>query len=204
MGVFPKGEIKPNIPEATGPVRTCPLTPVEYLAKFQAAKVRPEKESTLRKRADLLLKYRDEFYKPIGDACGCPWWVPALIHNQESGSDVGVFKAVLHNGERIIGTGKKTSIVPKGKGPFDSFVTAGIDALDHDGAQRRRAWDIGSALEFFERYNGLGYRNRGFPSPYLWAMTDQYSVGHFVADGKFDPSAVSKNYGIAGVLKFLL
>ena len=197
---------QPPISVITNPlpqvIKTCPATVGEYEAKYKAAQIRPENLVLVKNRAEYLAKFRVTFYQPIADAVGCPWWVPALIHNQECGSDVGLFKACLHNGERIIGTSKKTTIVPIGKGPFTSFVEAGIDALKSD-KNFSSVTDIGSALLAFEKYNGLGYRNHNVSTPYLWAMTDQYIKGHYVGDHNFDPNAVSKNFGIVSVMKCL-
>jgi hypothetical protein len=54
-----------------------------------------------------------------------------------------------------------------------------------------------------EKYNGLGYANKGIPSPYLWAGTDQYIKGKYVQDGKFNANYVDQQLGCAGILKFL-
>jgi hypothetical protein len=35
----------------------------------------------------------------------------------------------------------------------------------------------GGALTLLEQYNGLGYANRGLPSPYIWSGTDRYLKG---------------------------
>jgi len=54
-----------------------------------------------------------------------------------------------------------------------------------------------------EGFNGFGYRTR-HPEvliPYLWSFTNHYQKGKFVADGKFDPNAVSKQCGAAAILK---
>src|SRR5690606_14680775 len=61
-------------------------------------------------------------------------------------------------------------------------------------------WSIEGTLDILERYNGLGYRNKGLPSPYLWAGTDQYVKGKYVADGKFDPNHVDRQLGVAPIL----
>ncbi len=51
-----------------------------------------------------------------------------------------------------------------------------------------------------EQYNGLGYFNRGLPSPYIWSGTDQYIKGKYVADRVFDPNVVDKQLGCAGLI----
>ena len=62
---------------------------------------------------------------------------------------------------------------------------------------------MGAALDRLERYNGLGYRNRGLPSPYLWSLSGHYERGKFVADGKFDSEAESKQCGGATPVRCL-
>lgn len=138
-------------------------------------------------------------YEAVSKATGVPWDVIGVIHYRESSSD---FKGVLHNGEKIIGTGKKTTLVPKGRGPFNSWEEAAIDALVNAPPQaaKNKDWSIAGTLDILERYNGLGYRKKGLPSPYLWAGTDQYVKGKYVADGKYDPEHVDKQLGTAAIL----
>jgi lysozyme family protein len=122
---------------------------------------------------------------------------------QECGEDVGVFKAVLHNGEKIVGTGKKTKLVPRAQGPFATWEEAAIDALGGKNALAKKKWDVGSALQFLEAYNGLGYRAHDVSSPYLWSYTNQYTKGKYVADGVWSETAVSKQQGCAAIMKAL-
>jgi peptidoglycan hydrolase-like protein with peptidoglycan-binding domain len=58
----------------------------------------------------------------------------------------------------------------------------------------------GARLVALETYNGVGYANRGKPSPYLWAGTNQYGSGKFVADGVYDASHVDNQPGCAGLI----
>jgi hypothetical protein len=46
--------------------------------------------------------------------------------------------------------------------------------------------------------------NRGLPSPYLWAGTNQYRIGKYVADGKYDPKHVDTQPGCAGLLMAMM
>ena len=55
----------------------------------------------------------------------------------------------------------------------------------------------------WEKYNGMGYRPFGVPSPYLWSFSSIYTSGKYVADGRFDPTVVSKQSGAAVMLKAL-
>ena len=138
-------------------------------------------------------------YEVVAKATGVPWDVIGVIHYRESSND---FRGVLHNGQKIIGTGKKTTIVPKGRGPFSTWEEAAIDALAncHPHLAKNKDWSIGTTLDKLEAYNGLGYRNKGLASPYLWAGTDQYAKGKYVADGKFDPNHVDQQLGVAAIL----
>lgn len=138
-------------------------------------------------------------YEAVSKATSVPWDVIGVIHYREAS---GSFDGVLHNGERIIGTGKLTKLVPKGRGPFKTWEDAAVDALVNAApyAARNKDWSIAGTLDILERYNGLGYRNKGLPSPYLWAGTDQYVKGKYVADGKFDPNHVDKQLGVAPIL----
>jgi lysozyme family protein len=138
-------------------------------------------------------------YEAVSKATGVPWDVIGVIHYRESSGD---FAGVLHNGEKIIGKGKKTTLVPKGRGPFTTWEEAALDALNvcPPYAAKNKDWSIAGTLDILERYNGLGYRNKGLPSPYLWAGTDQYVKGKYVADGKFDPNHVDQQLGVAPIL----
>lgn len=138
-------------------------------------------------------------YEAVSKQTGVPWDVIGVIHYRESSLN---FAGVLHNGQKIIGTSKKTTLVPKGRGPFSTWEAAAMDALvvcpPH--AANNKDWSIAGTLDILERYNGLGYRNKGLPSPYLWAGTDQYVKGKYVADGKFDPNHVDQQLGVAALL----
>jgi lysozyme family protein len=170
--------------------------------RYKRAVVRESAKAQLNARCAKIIPYRDK-YEKVSAVTGVPWFVVACIHNQEMGSDLGVFRAVLHNGEKIVGTPLKTMLVPKGRGPFATWEAAAIDALKEFGKHEPSDWTLSYCLDRLERYNGLGYRNRNIPSPYIWAMTDQYSKGHYTADGKFDANAVSKNTGCVAMMKTL-
>jgi hypothetical protein len=46
----------------------------------------------------------------------------------------------------------------------------------------------------------LGYSRKGVPSPYVWAKTNQYRAGKYVADGVYDPNHVDTQNGCAALL----
>lgn len=166
-------------------------------AMYFNALIRPQNENIAMLRAQTVLKHKAR-YKLVADSVGVPWYLLGCIHALESGND---FKGVLHNGEKIIGTGRKTTLVPRGRGPFTSWESAAVDAILSQ--WRPEKWGLGEALEFLERWNGLGYRRRGVNSPYLWSMTTLYTKGRFVADGKYDANSVSRQVGACAILKCL-
>lgn len=142
-------------------------------------------------------------YEEVAKKIGCPWYFIAVTHYRESSVD---FKAVLHNGEKIIGTGKKTKLVPKGRGPFSTWEDSAIDALKLRKLDKVEEWDIETLLSELEKYNGLGYKkyHPEVPSPYLWSKTCYYVSGKYASDGKFDKNLVDKQIGCAPILKFLI
>lgn len=135
-------------------------------------------------------------YKIIEEATGVPWFVIAIIHYRESAND---FAGVLHNGQKIIGTGKKTTIVPKGRGPFATWEEAAIDAIRFQGLDEIEEWPVERIGYELEGYNGWGYFGR-INSPYLWAGSDLYTKGKYVRDGVFDPNHIDKQLGTMVVL----
>ena len=92
--------------------------------------------------------------------------------------------------------------VPAGRGPLRDMGGGRHDALVNCAphASRWKDWSAGGALTLLEQYNGIGYAAKGKPSPYVWSGTDQYVSGKYVRDGIFDPSAVDRQLGCAGLI----
>lgn len=163
---------------------------------LRTCKLNKAGESTVLKACAKIIQHKNR-YESIGLASQIPWWVIAVIHHRENGND---FSGVLHNGERIIGKGVKTKLVPAGRGPFSTFEEAAIDALSLTAASKVGTWNVPNSLDFLEKYNGLGYRKRGLPSPYLWSFTSKYVSGKYVKDGVFDSKAVDKQIGCVALM----
>jgi lysozyme family protein len=137
-------------------------------------------------------------YRKIQDATGVPWYFVGLLHMRESSND---FRGVLHNGEHIIGAGKKTRLVPAGRGPFSTWEDAAIDALKLKGFHKIKEWPVERFAYEAERFNGLGYTKQGVNSPYLWAGSNHQQPGKYVADHQWSPTAVDTQMGVMTVLK---
>ena len=138
-------------------------------------------------------------YKEVERQTGVPAELVAALHWRESG---GNFNTYLHNGDPL---GKPTVHVPRGV-MFNDWTAAAVDALKNHGGDISSIDknDVKTYYEYAERYNGLGYRNKGVPSPYVWAGTTNYSGGKYVADGVYDPNHVDKQLGVAIMLKALM
>jgi lysozyme family protein len=125
---------------------------------------------------------------------GVPWMMIAAIHRRESDCD---FDTYLGNGEPL---DEVTTLVPAGRGPFETWEEGAIDALTYDGLTEVTDWRLEKMIFYSEKYNGVGYHNKGLPSPYCWAGTTIQQPGKYVADGKFDPNAWDKQPGCCGIL----
>jgi lysozyme family protein len=139
-------------------------------------------------------------YQIVARRTGVLWPIIAVIHERESSQS---WLRSLAQGDPW----DRVSVhVPAGRGPFASWEDAAVDALVNCApyAARWRDWSIGGALTLLEHYNGLGYARRGVPSPYVWAGTDQYRAGKYVRDGVYDPQAVDRQPGCAGLLKAMM
>jgi lysozyme family protein len=142
-------------------------------------------------------------YDAVEESTGVPWWFVAGIHYRESTLN---FKGCLHNGQRIIGMNQKTTWVPKGRGPFNTWSESAIDAMVMQGYDKIEFWDVCIALENAEKYNGLGYRYKGMNeySPYLFAGTNHHDeTGKYVADGRYNNKAQEKQLGVCAIWLWL-
>ncbi|WP_315704528.1 MULTISPECIES: hypothetical protein [unclassified Bradyrhizobium] len=139
-------------------------------------------------------------YQAVEKVTRVPWPVIAVIHERECSQSWG---GSLAQGDPW----NKVSVhVPAGRGPFGSWEEAAVDALVNcpPHAARWKDWSVAGALTLLEQYNGLGYARRGVPSPYVWAGTNQYRAGKYVRDGVYDPVAVDRQLGCAGLLMAMM
>lgn len=138
-------------------------------------------------------------YQAVERQTGVPWPAIAVIHERESSQQ---WNASLAQGDPW----NRVSVhVPAGRGPFESWEAAAIDALVKcpPFLARHKDWTISGALTALETYNGLGYAAHAVPSPYLWSGTNQYRTGKYVRDGLYDPGKVDPQLGCAALLMAL-
>lgn len=139
-------------------------------------------------------------YQTIEKATGVPWHFIGCLHFMEASLR---WEACLHNGEPW---NKKTTIVPKNRGPWTSFEEAAIDALKFDklADKPQGYWTIARMLAFAESYNGTGYRKRGILSPYVFAYTNlSNEMGKYVADHVYDATKPHNRPSVGAILLML-
>jgi lysozyme family protein len=172
----------------------------EYQIYFDACSVKPDRQSNLDFYTSRLTKFKT-VYSDVGNDLHIPWYFIGIIHAMECGFD---FNLHLHNGDPL--TARTVHVPanrpPVGQPPF-TWRESARDAMIFDGYSNETEWSIPRMLYLFERYNGFGYRKLGIPSPYLWSFSTLYAKGKYVADGHFDPDAVSAQCGAGVILKVL-
>lgn len=188
------------------------LLRLEYDALFARCAIKTEHFATVDKVLDRIVANRARYEavcenlfkvasrsRPVAKI---PWIFVGIIHSLEGSLN---FSTHLHNGDPLE---RPTVHAPKGcppgSGPFTWEASAahalGMKSL---AALPPGSWTVSRMLFELERYNGWGYRkyHSDVLSAYLWSMTTLYSSGKYVADGKFDRNAVSKQVGGAALLK---
>lgn len=124
----------------------------------------------------------------------------AVVNYLENG---GRFDRHPHNGDAL---SARTHQVPAGRpkegNPPFTWLESAIDCFKTLKKMNEFPWgeDYGKDLDKLESFNGLGYKNKNMVSPYIWSGCQHYLRGKYVADGKFDPNAVSKQLGAWALL----
>jgi lysozyme family protein len=172
----------------------------EYQAFYDASTLRPEFKGDTAFYVSRLTKFRSR-YEAVGQSFRIPWQFIGIIHALESSFNFGTH---LHNGDPL---SARTVHVPAGRpangNPPFTWEDSARDALKFQGFDKETDWSVPRMLFLWEKYNGMGYRPFGVPSPYLWSFSSIYTSGKYVADGRFDGTVVSKQCGAAVMLKAL-
>ncbi|MCA9494415.1 MAG: peptidoglycan-binding protein [Myxococcales bacterium] len=142
-----------------------------------------------------------EKYESVSKETGIPPMLIAAIHYRESSMNFGTY---LHQGDKL---GKPAVHVPSNIPVFNEWSEAAVHALNMKKSIRDQVGLTGDSVDpvamatYAEAYNGLGYHNKGLASPYLYAGSDVYTGGMYVADGKFSSTAKDKRLGVMTILK---
>jgi len=174
----------------------------EYEKSFAAMVTRPEQKSLVNWHVNQLVKNQTRYRNVSRQVNNVPWAMIGVIQAMECGFN---FTCHFHNCDPLT---SRTKNVPAGKPatgqpPF-AWENSAVDALKLEGFENVTDWSVPHMLYLLEKYNGFGYRNMKIPSPYLWSFSNLYEKGKYVADGRFDPDAVSRQCGAAVMLKALL
>lgn len=162
------------------------------LKRYQAMKV-TKSYITIAKRL-VAAKSR---YQIVESRTNVPWSIIAVIHERESSQN---WNTQLAQGDPL---NRVSTHVPKGQGPYlgsDAWERAALIALEDSGGTKWGDWSSGGWTTFLEKYNGLGYANKGKPSPYVWAGTNQYTSGKYISDGVYSESAVDIQPGCVALI----
>lgn len=174
----------------------------EYRTLFETAEIRAEHADALDWQAKLIAGSRER-YEKVGEEVKVPWYFIGAIHGLEASFN---FRAHLHNGDFPLV--RRTRQVPAGRPlvwlPPSDWASSAKDALKLLGFTGQTDWSLERTLYRLEAYNGFGYRKRLTPTPYLWCFSNHYERGKFIADGKWNPTARSRQCGAAVVLKALV
>jgi lysozyme family protein len=134
-------------------------------------------------------------YQTVEKTTGVPWFFIAVVHEREASQD---WNTQLAQGDPL---NRVSTDVPRGQGPFKTWEAGALAALhDYPYVDRNKDWTVGPFLTLLEEYNGIGYFERGIPSPYVWSGTDQYHSGKYTSDGVFNSHTVDVQDGCAGIL----
>ncbi len=205
-------EVAPAPAPAPAPVVSADATPVshsvkfpelaaEYTSMFNACVTRPDKAALVQQSLAVLRNNQARYATVAAHFNRMPWYFLGILHGMEGSFN---FKTHLHNGDPLTA---RTVHVPAGRPPTGSppFVweASAQDALTFEKFDREADFTLPRILYLFEHFNGMGYRQFGLASPYLWSFSNHYSKGKFGQDSQFDPDLVSRQVGAAVLLKAL-
>lgn len=199
-----KAQAKPSAPP-TQPCKACNSKCAQLYEKHKKQLEDEKTKLTKAQQADVD-KFKANYqahkaeYQSVADQTGVPPELVAAIHWRESSGNFGTY---LHQGDPL---GKPPVHVPTDiptfqKGEWDK---AAANALNNKGKKEcqdalgmnKDTKDRAAMAAYAERYNGLGYNNKGVASPYVYSGSNQYSAGKYVKDGVYSPTAVDQQVGV--------
>lgn len=161
-------------------------------------------------------KTNSSIYDRVGKSSNVPAILVAAIHWREASGD---FTTYLSQGDPL-GTrtwangdsndGKSLSASIPNTILFTNWDDAAIFALNYETSAKSVSGisydeqDINDMLTFAEYYNGLGYKKRGVPSPYILSGTSCYKSGKFDSDGHYNSQDVDDQIGVLVMLRALV
>jgi lysozyme family protein len=166
---------------------------LEFLSKLTITRANEARE---RAKEILPLKPR---YQTVSDETKVPTVMLMALNERESGSNLRTY---LGNGQRL---DRVTTLVPKGRGPWSTFEAGCVDAFAYEhliGLDWSDGWPF--VLYHEEAWNGFGPRDRGKPTGYLYAGTNIYTGGKYVADGIWNSTFNDPQLGTIPIMLALM
>jgi lysozyme family protein len=157
--------------------------------------------------AALIAPKAKAIYQQIAQAVwGAPdrWWFVAVVHEREASQNFALSIAQGDPWNQV------STHVPRGVGPFKSFVDAAVFTLTKLPVggfipAKWPDWTIGGVLTLWTLYNGTGYENyHDEPSPYDWGATSIEQIGKYVADGVFSSTTWDAQVGCAAIIRGMI
>ena len=177
----------------------------EYTSLFNSMEVDLSKTAEITKAVNLINVGKNRYVSVAACNLRLPWYAIGIAHYMEGNCN---FTKHIHNGDSL---NARTVQVPAGRpiappkfGTRYTWEESCLDWIRLKRWDKWQDWGVSDILYRLEANNGMGYRNRGEATPYLWSYTNHYEKGKFVADGKYDEDAVSKQVGAAILLKELM
>ena len=155
----------------------------EYAALWHSMIVKPDKLAALDRIARKLIAGKPR-YQAVAAKTGVPWAAIVLIHQMECGGD---WSLNIAQGDPW---NRRSVHVPKGRGPFNSWGEAAIDALAIDGTDRVTAWGIERLCYELENTT-LRLAREGIHTPISGATATTTATGNMspIMSGTRAPSA---------------
>jgi lysozyme family protein len=165
----------------------------KYRSEWDRMAIFRSREREMEDYAKFAIDHKN-LYVEVEAATGVTWPHVAVLHRRESDAN---FYTYLGNGDSL---NRPTVHVPRGRGPFPSFVEGAKDALRLDGLSAVSDWRLEKILWYCEIFNGLGYAAQGIPSPYVWGGSNIQARGKYISDGQWDPYTWDTQPGCAPIL----
>ncbi len=186
----------------TSTARSYTALKAEYRVLFESCSIRPEHKDSVAFFVNVMTKGRERYDKIASDL-QVPWYFIGAIHGLEASHN---FRAHLHNGDYPLS--QRTRQVPAGRPlvwlPPSDWESSARDAIRLLGFAKQPDWSLERTLYRLEAYNGFGYRRQQVPTPYLWCYSAHYERGKFTSDGKWSPTARSRQCGAGVLIKALV
>ena len=157
----------------------------------------PSWKRKIDKRSSDILKLKSH-YESVSSKTNVPILWLMVINERESSSNLNTY---LGNGQSLR---RRTTEVPRGRGPFATWEEGALDALHVDRIDSVTDWTWNKMCYEEELWNGFGPRMHGKHTGYLWAGTNIYDGGKYVSDGVWSSRVWDTQIGTVPLMRSLV